>query len=216
MKRKAWDVTFAGWIAQARATGCDPNDVGDVEWSDDPLKLALEEHYLPHVSPESTVLELGPGTGRMTRHVIGRCREMILVDYSKLVVSFLGEYLKGKGAFRIYQINKPAIPMVEDQSIDVVLANGVFEHLDVEEALWFLDEFFRVLRPMGVVVFNFDNLLAEEAVNLGRQWRKRAFERLVFRVHHAEAMRALAGLAGFPVLRVSTGHGRLAYIELQR
>ena len=31
-EQKPWDGEFAYWIAQAKALGLDPNDVGDREW----------------------------------------------------------------------------------------------------------------------------------------------------------------------------------------
>ncbi len=211
-----FDASFARWIAEAQASGRDPNDIGDAAWSDDLLTTALEHYYLPHISEESTVLELGPGTGRMTRHIIPRCREMILVDHSALVCNFLRSYLKGKGRFRAYRIDSPAIPSVEDESVDVALANGVFEHFDPEEVLCFLEEFFRVLKSGGVAAFNFDNLMNEQ----GMAWLRKAIRepsgRCIFRFYHPEMMVALAKNAGFTLLHLSTDQSRFAYIELQK
>jgi len=101
---KPWDVNFRE-IKNAEAIGIDPNDLGDVAWNDDPLKRAFERHCLPHVNPESVVLELGPGTGRLTRHLIGRCKRIILVDYSRFICEWLEHYLRGKGCFEVHQSN---------------------------------------------------------------------------------------------------------------
>ena len=148
---KPWDKEFATWIENAKGSGRDPNNIGDEEWLRDPLAEAIERHYLPLVHPSATVLELGPGTGRLTRHVIGACRRMILVDYSALVCSWLKTYLKGRGEFQVLQIEKPQLSGIEDASIDAVMSNGVFEHLDMDEIFDFLREFHRVLRPEAVV-----------------------------------------------------------------
>lgn len=83
---RPWDQTFSNWIAEAERQGRDPNEIGDDDWSSGTPPLAtLERFYLPHVSAGSVVLELGPGTGRYTLYIIGQCRPMILVDYSKVV-----------------------------------------------------------------------------------------------------------------------------------
>jgi protein O-GlcNAc transferase len=44
-----------------------------------------------------------------------------------------------------------AMPMVEDQTYDTVLASHVLEHCYFHEAAMALKEFFRVLKPMGTV-----------------------------------------------------------------
>ena len=100
---------LTGGLARA---GVDPNDVGDQDWGG-PALDACTARLFPHLTRESVVLELGPGSGRYTRHVLPRCREMVLVDYSKLVCEWLSEYLKGKGRFRVHHIDRPALPMIE-------------------------------------------------------------------------------------------------------
>jgi cyclopropane fatty-acyl-phospholipid synthase-like methyltransferase len=213
---RPWDAHFAEWIAEARASGKDPNDIGDVEWSDDPLREALERHYLPHVQADSVVLELGPGSGRLTRHVIRRCREMILVDYSPMVCAWLREYLAGKGRFTVHLIDKPALPMVPSEMVDTVLANGVFEHIGMDDLICFLEEFHRVLRRGGKCAFNFDNLMNEE----GRQWHRKhrgnPGTQNIFRFYHPEMVAKLAQDAGFRTLHLAADSSRFAYIELEK
>lgn len=216
MSAKPWDSHFQNWVAEAEATGKDPNDVGDVEWSDDLLKQTLETHYLPYVHSDSVVLELGPGTGRLTRHIITRCREMILVDYSILVCRWLEKYLQGKGRFRIYQIHSPALPAVATASVDVILANGVFEHIDFDDLLCFLEEFHRVLRPGGIVSFNFDNLMTLEGMQWLQKFRGKPGEKCVFRFYHPDVMRTLGEEAGLRVLRLGVNSTRFAHVDLQK
>ena len=43
----SWEEQFTPWIAEARATGADPNDVGDREWGTDRLDHALHPYYIP-------------------------------------------------------------------------------------------------------------------------------------------------------------------------
>jgi ubiquinone/menaquinone biosynthesis C-methylase UbiE len=165
--------------------------VGDLEWQNDPLAYALKTHYLKRVTPQSVVLELGPGTGRLTRHILPRCAEMILVDYSDTVCAWLQDYLRGKGKFETFQITAPQFPEVPSDSVDVILANGVFEHLDPEETIWFLDEFARVLRPGGFIAFNFDNIMSAEGVPWLRKFSETPGSRCVFRFYHPETMSLL-------------------------
>jgi SAM-dependent methyltransferase len=215
---RPWDRTFLRWIAEAERQGRDPNDVGDGEWSagTQPI-VALERFYFPHVTPEAVVLELGPGTGRYTRFLVGRARHMILVDYSTVVGSFLEKYLAGKGSFEIQTIDKPLLDGVANGTVDFAMANGVFEHLDPEESLWFLQEFFRVLRPGGTAALNFNNIMAPGGMQHLVAMRGRPGNRCIFRYYHPEAMERLAEEAGFEVTGTDTTfHTRLAWLELKK
>jgi ubiquinone/menaquinone biosynthesis C-methylase UbiE len=213
---KPWDADFLRWIREAEASGKDPNDVGDVAWDDDPLKHALEAHYLPHIHPDSVVLELGPGTGRATRHVISHCREMILADYSQLVCDWLSKYLQNKGRFKILLIDGPSLAAIEDQRVDMAFANGVFEHIDMDDLFYFLEEFYRVLKPGSVLSFNFDNVMTEEGVSWYREYRRGPGTKCLFKFYHPEAVRNLGEQAGFRLLKLSTSQSRFAFIELQK
>jgi len=212
---KPWDRDFLRWIAEAEATGKDPNDIGDAAWSGSRLEVS-ERHYFPHITPRSVVLELGPGTGRVTRYVIGRCQEMVLVDYSPVVCEWLPKYLAGKGRFRVHRIAGPAFPDVEGASVDVAIANGVFHHIDTYATFFFLEEFYRVLRPGGVVSFDFVQLVSAEGRQFFKQWRPAPGSESIFRFHHPEVIRTLAELAGFEIIALTSNDSRLAFLEARK
>ncbi len=211
---KPWDDTFSRWIETGRAEGIDPNDVGDREW-DDP-RAHVEATYHPHIRPGATVLELGPGTGRITRHVIGRCGRMVLVDYSQTACDWLKQYLKGRGAFEVHCITKPTLAPVASASIDFLFAFGVFEHIGPDDLSWFLDEFHRVLKPGAVAVFNFDNIMSPEGLAWHRRWRLTPGHRNIFRFYHPDVVARLARAAGLAVAIVRTNESRHAEIELAK
>jgi ubiquinone/menaquinone biosynthesis C-methylase UbiE len=209
---KPWDKEFQGWVKDTRASGVDPNDIGDRAWQDNALENC-SRHLFPHVSPESTVLELGPGTGRYTRHVFPRCREMILVDYSEFVCGWVREYLKGKGHFQIHHIERPALPQVSDESVDFVFAIGVFEHIDVDETDSFLQEFHRVLKPGGALSFNFDNFMSPGGLHWFRNETMRAGARRIFRFYHPEFLQRMARMRGFDDVVMTTDDTRFAFLS---
>lgn len=212
---KPWDEAFADWIARAEREGVDPNDIGDAEWQDDRLDAALHRYYLPKVNQDSVVVELGPGTGRLSRHLITRCSELILVDFSKLVCEWLNRYLVGKGRFRVVLISTPVMPQIASGSVDAIFANGVFEHLQFEDAAAFLDEFRRISRPGAATVFNFNNPMSPGGLQWFHRWRPVAGEPCIFRFFHPDVMALLAENAGFEVVALTVDSTRLAIIELR-
>lgn len=211
----SWDGQFAEWLEESKASGLDPNEIGDSKWGSDLLTEGLERHYLPFLTRDSVVLELGPGSGRLSRHVIGRCRHLIVVDSSKYVCDWITEYLKGKGSYEVHRIDSCDFPGVADASIDCVLAHGVFEHLDGDEVYWFLKDCFRVLKPSGVVAFNYDTLLSDEAVRTLHDFSSPT-RRCVFRLHHPAELESIARLAGFEQFENFDSGTRISFVRLTR
>ncbi len=41
----------------------------------------------------------------MTRHLIGKCAEIVAVDYSQVVCDHMSDYLRGKCKFRVLRIH---------------------------------------------------------------------------------------------------------------
>lgn len=210
--KEKWDRHFRQWIEKAETEGVDVNDIGDQAWRDDHLDEALREFYLPYVSPDSVVMELGPGTGRVTRHLVGRCAKLELVDNSRFVIEWLSKYLSGKGQFSVHRIDLPLVPGVGSESVDTVIAHGVFEHLDFDETAFFLDEFFRVLKPGGHVSLNYDTLHNAAGLEWFRTYRKRPGDRCIFRFYMPDFMARLGQVAGFHVDRSHVSEDRLAHI----
>jgi SAM-dependent methyltransferase len=212
--QQQWDRDFKRWAREKGGDG-DPNDVGDAEWAGDLLDEGLKDHYLPLLSPEAVIVELGPGSGRLSRHLIGRCQELIVLDISKYVCKWMRGYLEGKGRFQVHRINGPFLPMLGDATVDAVVSNGVFEHLDLDETYWFLSEFARVLRPGGGCSFNFDSPVMPDGIALMRQHGGPG-HRSVFRLHHPESIRCVAEAAGFTSASMTQTATAIAFADLTR
>ncbi len=215
-KEGKWDQHFREWIREAEARGEDPNDVGDEAWANDYLARSLDDRYLRYVPQGGTILELGPGSGRLTRHLIGRAGRIELIDNSEFVIEWMKRYLAGKVDFRAKLIAKPLAPHIESDSIDTVLAHGVFEHLDFDETYYFLHEFRRVLKPGGHVSFNYDTLHSPG----GAQWfldhRRAPGKRCIFRFYTPEFMTRIAEIASLRAVRSLASDDRLAHIVLTK
>jgi SAM-dependent methyltransferase len=212
-REASWDDAFREWIRESDARGVDPNDLGDDRWGSDLLNEGLRTYYLPAVTGDSVVFELGPGTGRLTRHLIGRARLMVLADYSPLVRRWLAGYLDGKGSFEIHATKGASAPTVPSATADCAFAHGVFEHLDVDETFWFLTDMHRILKPGGTVAFNFDSLPEEESLRRLRA-ESSPIVRHVFRLQHPAAVEAIGRAAGFTEIAVDETGTRIAFARM--
>jgi SAM-dependent methyltransferase len=99
----------------------------------------------PGVPSAATVLELGAGTGKLTRLLVSRFGRVVAVEPAeamrRLLVSFCPEAEAIAGSAE-------AIPLA-NASVDAVFAAEAFHKFDAERAL---AEIARVLRPRGTLV----------------------------------------------------------------
>jgi ubiquinone/menaquinone biosynthesis C-methylase UbiE len=117
------------------------------------LSLAEIPATLRRLQPQrsDTVLEIGCGTGRFTRHLAARCRRVVAVDYSR-------ESLRRARAkipqleVQFLQADASFLPLAE-RSADRALSCQMLEHLPTPEARErALAGIARALRPGGRVV----------------------------------------------------------------
>ena len=104
--------------------------------------------------PEMRVLEIGCGTGYLTRELVHTGAIITAIDISPdLLEKAQGEIVAGNVAFlcqNAYDLN------FEESSFDAVVGSSVLHHLEVNEAI---SEIYRVLAPGGAVRFTEPNML---------------------------------------------------------
>ncbi len=112
---------------------------------------AIEHLYNP------LVLELGCGTGALTRYLLEMKPDMRLIglDVSPSCVHEAIKRFKPYLGADFQVANAYQLP-IESDSADVMVAASVIHHLDVEQAL---KESFRVLKPGGVIWFSEPNMV---------------------------------------------------------
>ena len=110
------------------------------------------------VEPESRVLEIGCGVGRLTRGLAARAGEVVALDVSAEMLSRARRHnaelenvtwLHGDGA---------TLAGVDDESVDACVSHVVFQHIpDPSVTLGYIAEMGRVLRRDGWAAFQVSN-----------------------------------------------------------
>jgi SAM-dependent methyltransferase len=111
-------------------------------WPEELLDRVVTELRL---EPDATVLDLGAGTGKLTRALVPRFARVVAVEPDEAMLAVLGEVVSGAEG---RQGSAEAIPL-EDASVEAVFSGEAFHWFATPEAL---AEIVRVLRPRGALV----------------------------------------------------------------
>ena len=114
-----------------------------------------------YINDQSTVLEVGAGTGRYS---IALAKEGIDVTAVELVegnLAVLRENSKGMENIKSYQGDATNLNLFGDDSFDLTLVLGPMYHLyEADEVNRAIDEAIRVTKPGGVIMFSFISVYA--------------------------------------------------------
>jgi SAM-dependent methyltransferase len=144
-----------------------PRGSGDA-WADDYERgrpgWPPEVVDLPGVRHDATVLDLGAGTGKLTRLLTPRFDRVVAVEPSQAMRSILAET---SPEAELLDATAQSIPLA-DASVDAVFAAEAFHWFDDEQAL---DEVDRVLRPAGPLVLMWNVPAGPTEPSVGRAER---------------------------------------------
>jgi ubiquinone/menaquinone biosynthesis C-methylase UbiE len=121
------------------------------EWSNSPeWKESLVECILkPHIPVGSEVLEIGPGAGRWTEHLVKRASHLILVDLAPSCIEICKKRFKNYSNVEYFINDGKDISFIHDNSIDCVWSWDVFVHIQSEDIKEYVRQFTRIVRPGG-------------------------------------------------------------------
>jgi SAM-dependent methyltransferase len=146
-----------------------PPQIYGLEWGDPEVLPSLRhvrDHFLaPYVTPQATVLEIGPGGGRWTRYLLG-AKQVYLVDFHQELLDELARSMRGDHLTMIRN-NGSDLPGVPEAGIDFLFSFGCFVHLDLPIVEAYLDSFRAVLKPRGIVVLQYSDKTKAKARGIG-------------------------------------------------
>jgi SAM-dependent methyltransferase len=116
-------------------------ELGRPLWPEELLNRVIADLGL---GADSAVLDLGAGTGKLTRALVARFERVVAVEPDDAMLAVLEEVVPGAEARRG---SAQAIPL-EDGEVDAVFSGEAFHWFSTPEAL---AEIVRVLRPRGAL-----------------------------------------------------------------
>jgi len=122
----------------------------------DPLPILRNVVY-PYLKKDSTVCEVGVGTGRFSKHIIKRITKgkIYLIDKNLWVVSFLTGYFKPSPRIKIILNDGRSLSGVPKSGVDLVFSNGMFIELGLAYLYLYSLQFYKVLKRGGYCVLNY-------------------------------------------------------------
>lgn len=120
----------------------------------------------PYYQPESKVLEIGCGIGRILKHI--RAKERWGLDISRGMLEWATLYLAGQEGIHLIKTNGFDFSGVPSDYFDLVYSLLVLQHINKRAGFNYMQETYRVLKPGGRFYFQLMNLLSEEGF---RQFR---------------------------------------------
>ncbi len=109
---------------------------------------------ISHITSEMSVLEVGCGTGYLTRELVKTGADIYAIDISPELLAQAKSYCEVENV--TYMIENACDMSFDPDRFDSVVGSSVLHHLGVDSAL---REFFRVLKPQGSLFFTEPNML---------------------------------------------------------
>ncbi len=122
------------------------------------LRLCEEYSECLNLSPEGPLLEIGAGTGFLTRHLYNliKNRDYIASDISPEMLKIAKSTLSGKNNSVQWKVEDCLSYSFSNSSISAITGHGILHHLDLEVAI---KEISRILKPQGRIAFYEPNIL---------------------------------------------------------
>ena len=160
----------------------------------------------------SLALDFGCGAGRLSRALGAHFEHVVGVDVSASMIEKARHLSAGVDNVEFRENASPRLDRIADASVDLVYSNMTLQHIPARLAAGYVEEFFRVLAPGGVAVFQFvagpdDSLRGHVFARLSNRWlnplRRLAWRRnAVFEMHALEEAHLAELLERHPLLRL--------------
>lgn len=126
---------------------------GGNEWSNADIpgwkESIIEKLLLPFIERDLAVLEIGPGAGRWTEHIVERASKLTLVDVTPECIQICREKFGSRGDIDFHVNDGNDLGFISSSSLDRIWSFDVFVHILSADIERYVAEFARVLKPGG-------------------------------------------------------------------
>lgn len=169
------------------------------------LSDVVKYYIEPYVTPQSVVLEIGPGGGRWTKYLLA-AKEIIVVELNPEFFPYLQERFKDHlSKFRFYHTSGYELDGVEADSVDFIFTFVTFVHIEPDGIYSYLGHIKRVLKPGAIAIIQYAD-----------KTKRRARMNRGFSNMNPGKMEAFVSQYGFRLLDHNTrllGHSSIAVIQ---
>lgn len=126
------------------------------EWTASPeWKKSIVENFIGRFIPkESRVLEIGPGAGRWTEHLIPLSTTLQLVDLSRACIDECRRRFGDDPRVEFHVNNGSDLACIMDASVDRIWSFDCFVHIDSPDVKKYVHECARVLAGAGIAIIH--------------------------------------------------------------
>ena len=114
----------------------------------------VEQVLKPNVPKGSRILEIGPGSGRWTQHLLEQASHLILVDLTPKCIEMCKDRFAEYDHIEYHVNNGRDLNIIESSSVDRIWSYDVFVHIQQADTEGYIQEFSRILAPGGRAIIH--------------------------------------------------------------
>ncbi|NIP17309.1 MAG: methyltransferase domain-containing protein [Xanthomonadales bacterium] len=119
---------------------------------------------------KGSALDFGCGVGRLTQALGDQFREVTGVDISAPMVENARRYNRHGEHCRYFVNTEQNLALFDAPSFDFIYTDKVLQHMNPRAAESYITEFFRILKPGGIALFQVPSGRRVEPGSLGEAW----------------------------------------------
>ena len=158
------------------------------------------EELKKFVEPNSVVLDIGCGIGRVEKFLAPYCKEIHGVDVSGKMIKLARKRINYKSAY-FHKNNGKDLSIFPDWTFDFVFSVAVFQHIEKEDACFYLMEIYRILKKNGKAYLQFPNILCDYNLDAFFSSAKNKYRSILrMRYYTSAEIEKIAKGCGFEIL----------------
>lgn len=164
--------------------------------------------------PRGSALDFGSGLGRLSQALSAHFESVLGVDVAQSMVDKATRLNTSGDRCRFMVNTRPDLSILPSESVDLVYTNLVLQHMAPRYEAAYIREFFRVVKPSGIVAFQVCDPVRGQMIKANApEWLLRPYRRLRGKAQ-GPAMQ-MYGMSRDRIERVVTSAGSSVLLQTQ-